>query len=455
LAETLFGVVILFSSNKGMAMHPRTGFEPQAQETAAALAQRRERVLVVEDSKAISSLLCASIELLPGLAVTCAANFAEAQQLLATGPEQYFLAVLDLNLPDAPNGEIVDLVQGHGIPVIVLSAAFDEDRRRTLFEKNIVDYVDKQQLSGVEYVIKLIERIYASRKLRVLVVDDSASFRSYAEILLQNHGYRTCTAANGTDALSVLQAASDIRLVVTDYHMPVMDGLEMVRQIRLTKSREQLAIIGISDNRNPEVSIRFLKAGASDFLAKPFQLEEFYCRVDQNLDMLRLLQEARDAADRDFLTKVYNRRYFFKHAELHYQRAVEGDYAIAVAMIDVDHFKAINDTYGHQFGDRALQALAALLTEVAAGNGMVARFGGEEFVYLRLLDANTLADQLMEELRHVVSQLEQRHNTTTVSMTVSVGVTENIDGDFDQMLARADQAVYLAKEAGRNCVMVV
>ena len=436
-------------------MQPRLGSELQAQETAAALAQHRRRVLVVEDSKAISSLLCASIELLPGLQVSCAANFAEARQLMAKQPEQYFLAVLDLNLPDAPNGEIVDLVQDHGIPVIVMSAAFGEDRRRTLFEKNIVDYVDKTQLSGVEYVVKLIERIYASRSLRVLVVDDTASFRRYAENLLQNHGYRTCSAANGVDALGVLESASDIRLVVTDYHMPVMDGLEMVRNIRLTQSREQLAIIGISDNRNPDVSIKFLKAGASDFLAKPFQLEEFYCRVDQNLDMLRLLQEARDAADRDFLTKVYNRRYFFKHAERHYRRAVAGDYAIAVAMIDVDHFKTVNDTYGHQFGDQALKALATLLAEVAAGNGLVARFGGEEFVYLRLLDANTAADQLMEELRHAVTQLDLRHDNGVFTMTVSVGMTENIEGDFEQMLARADQAVYLAKAAGRNCVMVV
>ena len=259
-------------------MHSPMDSETHEQPSVAGSTLRGDAVLVVEDSKAISSLLCASIEVLPGLGVTCAANVAAAQQLLQDAPERFFIAVLDLHLPDAPNGEIVDLVQGYGIPVIVLSAAFDRERRRALFEKNIVDYVDKQQLSGVEYVVKLVERIYVSRSLRVLVVDDSASFRRYAETLLRNHGYRTCSAANGVDALRTLERTSDIRLVVTDYHMPVMDGLEMVRQIRLTRSREQLAVIGLSDNRNPEVLIGFLKAGASDFLAKPFQLEEFYCR---------------------------------------------------------------------------------------------------------------------------------------------------------------------------------
>ena len=435
-------------------MHSPMDSETHEQPSVAGSTLRGDAVLVVEDSKAISSLLCASIEVLPGLGVTCAANFAAAQQLLQDAPERFFIAVLDLHLPDAPNGEIVDLVQGYGIPVIVLSAAYDRERRRALFEKNIVDYVDKQQLSGVEYVVKLVERIYVSRSLRVLVVDDSASFRRYAETLLRNHGYRTCSAANGVDALRTLERTSDIRLVVTDYHMPVMDGLEMVRQIRLTRSREQLAVIGLSDNRNPEVLIGFLKAGASDFLAKPFQLEEFYCRVDQNLDMLRLLKEARDAADRDFLTKAYNRRYFFKHAERHYQRAVDGDYAIAVAMIDVDHFKQINDTYGHQFGDQALLALATLLTEAAAGNGFVARFGGEEFVYLRLVDEGAASECLMEQLRREVSQLELPHKDGPVSMTVSIGVSENTAGDFEHMLARADQAVYRAKRAGRNRVVV-
>ena len=127
-------------------MHPPPGSKFAQQIPAAVLAQSGERVSVVEDSKAIASLMCASIEMLPGLDVTCTADFAQTRELLQNGAGQFFLAVLDLNLPDAPDGEIVELVQGCGIPVIVLSAVFDEDRRRALFEKNIVDYVDKRQL---------------------------------------------------------------------------------------------------------------------------------------------------------------------------------------------------------------------------------------------------------------------------------------------------------------------
>jgi diguanylate cyclase (GGDEF)-like protein len=417
-------------------------------------ARRGSHVLVVEDSKAIASLLCASIAALEGLQAEHAATLAEARRLLGRQPERFFLAVLDLNLPDAANGEIVASVQAHGIPVIVLTGSVEPETRRDMLQRQIVDYVVKRQLAGVEYVVKLVERIHASRDLTVLVVDDSPSFRSYVETLLHNHGYRTVSAANGQAALQLLQVDQSIRLVVTDYNMPVMDGLQMVEQMRRIRSRDQLAIIGLSDSRQSDISPRFLKLGASDFLAKPFELEEFYCRVDQNLDMLRYVQEARDAANRDFLTKAYNRRYFFEHAERLYRRAVDGELRVALAVIDADHFKRINDTHGHLVGDQALKLLAQTLQASAGSNGLVARFGGEEFVCLHLLAQDDNPGPCLEGLRQAVERIELFADGARVPLTVSVGVTEDLAGGLDQMIARADRGVYQAKQAGRNRVVM-
>jgi diguanylate cyclase (GGDEF)-like protein len=286
------------------------------------------------------------------------------------------------------------------------------------------------------------------------VVDDSRAFREYLCGLLHQHGYATLDASDGVEGLECLRQNPDISLVITDYNMPRMDGLAMVAEMRKLRSHDDLAIIGVSDAAKQGILARFLKGGATDYLNKPFCVEEFYCRVDQNIDMLRVVQRARDAASRDFLTGLYNRRYFFEHAERLHRRALDGELRILVAMIDADHFKQINDNFGHQVGDEALVAIAAVLRGQVEGQGMVARFGGEEFVCLRVLDPSLRPADCLERIRRAVEQIDLRADGRPVPLTVSIGATAEPGGDIDQMLARADGAVYQAKRAGRNRVVI-
>ena len=413
-----------------------------------------KKVLLVEDSRAIASILKASIEALDAIECVVATSHAEAAQLLQSHPGGFFAAVLDLNLPDAPDGEVIDLVQPAGIPIIVLTANVDAARRAAMFERGVADYVVKDSLVGIEYVARLVNRLARNGSTRVLVVDDSRAFRQYLCGLLHQHGYATLDAADGVEGLEALCANPDVRLVITDYNMPRMDGLAMVAEMRKLRSHDDLAIIGVSDMAKQGILARFLKGGATDYLNKPFCVEEFYCRVDQNIDMLRVVQRARDAANRDFLTGLYNRRYFFEHAERLHRQAVSGELAILVAMIDADHFKRINDTFGHQVGDEALVAIAAVLREEVEGKGVVARFGGEEFVCLRILDPQLRPAECLERIRRRIAGIDLSAGAEAVPITVSIGATTEPLGDIDQMLARADEAVYQAKRAGRNRVVI-
>ena len=310
----------------------------------------------------------------------------------------------------------------------------------------------KDSLVGIDYVARLVNRMAHNGSSRVLVVDDSRAFRAYLCSLLRQHGYATLSAADGIEGLEVLQANPDIRLVITDYNMPRMDGLTMVSEMRKAHSQDELSIIGISNSADPETLARFLKGGASDYLHKPFSIEEFYCRVDQNVDMLRIIRRARDAANRDFLTGLYNRRCFFELAEAMYRRAAKGELQIVVAMIDADHFKRINDTFGHQVGDDALVAIAATLRDLVEGNGLVARFGGEEFVCLHVLDETVDPRECLDQIRQGIAAIELYSDGQRVGITASIGATRSLHGNLDQMLAAADRAVYAAKKAGRNRV---
>ena len=409
-------------------------------------------MLLVEDSRAIASVLAAGINAFDGITCVVAGTFAEARGLLQTNAQAFFVAVLDLNLPDAPDGEIIDLVQEAGIPIIVLTGNVDASQRDAMFARGVADYVVKDSLVGIDYVARLVNRLAHNGAARVLVVDDSRAFRTYLCSLLQQHGYATLSARDGIEGLEVLRANPEIRLVITDYNMPRMDGLKMVSEMRKAHSQDELSIIGISNSADPETLARFLKGGASDYLHKPFSIEEFYCRVDQNVDMLRIIRRARDAANRDFLTGLHNRRCFFELAEAMYRRATKGELQIVVAMIDADHFKRINDTFGHQVGDDALVAIAATLRDLVGGNGLVARFGGEEFVCLHVLDETVDPRECLDQIRQGIAAIELYSDGQRVGITASIGATRSLHGNLDQMLAAADRAVYAAKKAGRNRV---
>lgn len=417
--------------------------------------RKGNQVLVVEDSRAIASVLIDSIGTLEGVGCQHAETLAAAQRLLLEDCERFYVAILDLNLPDAPDGEVVKLVQSYSVPVVVLTGSMDEARRQKLFESQIADYIHKNSVNGVASAVRLIERLYTNRNSRVLVVDDSASQRMMLESLLHNHGYQTVGAGNGQEGLDRLKEFEDIRLVITDYNMPKMDGLDMVQQIRRTRSADELAIIGVSTAAKDGILPRFLKAGANDFLTKPFELEELYCRIDQNLDMLRYVREARDAANRDFLTKLYNRRYFFAHAESLHRRASRGEIQMVAAMIDADHFKSINDTHGHAVGDDALVAMANALREATNGRGILARFGGEEFVCLQVLGEGQKPDSCLEGLRAAIENIQlATPEGVPVPLTASIGGNCEPGKSMDAMLAVADECVYQAKEAGRNRVII-
>ncbi len=413
------------------------------------------RVLLVEDSRAVASVLIASLNRLDGIECDLATSYAEARDLLALRADEYFVAVAGLNLPDAPNGEVVGAIQRAGLRVIVLTGHLDEARRQDMFQRGVADYVVKDSQASIGHVARLVERMARSGGTQVLVVDDSDSFRHYLASLLQQHGYQTLTACDGVEGVETLQANPDIRLVVTDYTMPRMDGLAMILEMRKSHNPDELAIIGISESAKPGILARFLKGGASDYLKKPFCVEELYCRIDQHIDTLWAINQAREAANRDFLTRLYNRRYFFEHAQLLYQRAQRGEIPVVAAMIDADHFKRINDTFGHKTGDDALRAIAAVLTRLAGDGGLVARLGGEEFVLLQSADGDLEPADCLEAIRQGIEQIEVVSEGQRVPITVSIGATQRVEASLDHMLALADRAVYGAKAHGRNRVVIL
>jgi diguanylate cyclase (GGDEF)-like protein len=406
-------------------------------------------ILLVDDASLFANTVAAEIGEHLGLPVAIASSLSEARQLLQW-PEHYFLAFTSLELPDADAHATLAFFAESGVPtVVLLSGVFDDSVRRQVLGKHIVDSVLKDTPGSVDYLVWLAQRLERNRRLSALVVDDSAAARHLITSMLRLYGLAVIEAEDGEAALRAIATLSAVRLVITDYEMPGMNGLELVRRIRGTHARDRLAVIGISGSGCPGLVARFLKHGANDFLHKPWSREEFFCRVSQNIDNLDLIGTLQDLATKDFLTGLPNRRHFFERGGQLF-RASSGN--AAAAMIDIDHFKHINDTYGHDAGDLAIKAVAGAVAQHARAQDLAARFGGEEFVLLAPgLDARAAADSLERLRANIETMRIALPDGRSIALTASIGVcTEG--SSLSEMLSEADRRLYVAKAAGRNRV---
>jgi CheY-like chemotaxis protein len=251
---------------------------------------------MVEDSDSVARSLKNIIEVSTGFEASVANTFAEAREFL--DKEGVFeAAVVDLSLPDAPGGEAVDLAVSRGLPVVVFSASFSEGLRETVFSKGVVDYVLKSDPRAMEHITSMLERLWKNREVTALVVDDSRSARSALAGLLRRCRFNVLEAENGKRALKVIEENPDVKLAVLDYNMPGMDGVELTRLLRKTYEAHELAVVGLSMYGNRVVSAAFLKAGANDFLVKPYLEEELLCRINQNVEMLEMSRRMREAKE--------------------------------------------------------------------------------------------------------------------------------------------------------------
>ncbi len=408
-------------------------------------------VLIAEDSIVVQKILrhLASREL--PFDIVCAQDRAQALETLKTR-DDWFAAIVDLNLPDAPDGELIDDVLAKDIPTIVLTGSVDGAKRDSLTRRGIVDYVLKEGRYSYRYAINLVNRLHANKAIKVLVAEDSTTARRYIVELLRRHNFQAIEAENGEQALELILADDDIKILLTDYNMPLRDGFELIHELRHRHDKTDIAIIGLSSANDKYLSAKFIKNGANDFLYKPFSHEEFFCRVTQAVESMERLQLITAMAYSDPLTGVGNRRFFVEKARSQIGQAQASDTPLSLAIVDIDHFKQVNDSYGHDVGDEVLLFFAKTLAEEFQ-EFIVARTGGEEFCIL-FPDLNSNdATVLMDRVRLKIAQSEVQTEAGVLSVTFSGGVAQLPADNVESLLKMADQLLYQAKDAGRNTVI--
>ena len=410
-----------------------------------------ERLLVVEDSKPIAAVIKQIAKALK-YEVTVATSLAQVEEILQGGAE-FFAATIDYSLPDAPDGEAIDCVLSHGIPGVVLTGKMDDATRQKILNLPVIDYIPKENSQAFLYLKRVLHWQKTNQSNGVLVVDDSSSARNHVVELLKRRNFKVYSANNGVQALEKLEQHKEIKMVITDLEMPEMDGITLTNEIRKRYAREQLAVIGISGANNGIHSARFIKNGADDFLRKPFCPEEFYCRITQNIENLHNIASIQKAANTDYLTELANRRYFFNEADTRIKYYHQRNQSYCLAMLDLDHFKNVNDNHGHDVGDQVLKVVALYMRK-HFGAGLTARLGGEEFaVLLHGLDEDQLYNKL-DDFRREISVSTIPIGDTHLSISLSIGAVFDSSEALSKQVSEADTALYQAKEGGRNQIVI-
>lgn len=247
-----------------------------------------QRILIVEDNQTLAKLIAKKIVSALDFEVDVAYSMSEAKLFIKR--YNYFLTLLEINLPDAPNGEIVDYVLDKELKVIVLSGAIDKTFREQMLQKDIIDYVNKDGVEDIKYIIQAIQRLEKNRQHKILLVDDSLVVRKKMQTLLENMNFQVIAVAHGEEALGMLKTYDDISLVLTDYNMPVMNGLELTQETRKLYNKKQLPIVALSSDDDQSTIALFLKNGANDYIKKPFSKEEFSCRIINVLETLEYIK---------------------------------------------------------------------------------------------------------------------------------------------------------------------
>jgi two-component system, cell cycle response regulator len=301
--------------------------------------------------------------------------------------------------------------------------------------------------------------------MNILVADDDGITRRLLRNILEQFGHAVRTAPDGRTALDVI-CREDIRLVITDWMMPEMDGPTLCRALRRREDLGYVFIIMLTAKDHKEDIIAGLEAGADDYLSKPFHHAELMARLKTGMRILDLEQSLRAANDEiralsvtDSLTGCFNRTYLLQRMPVEITRARRYGRPLSVLICDIDHFKQVNDTWGHLAGDAVLAALGIRLTTAVRTNlDWVVRFGGEEF--LLVLPETSLGGgiRLAERIRGAIAAMPVAYRDLTIPVTASFGAAELTAnaGDSDQaaenLLREADKALYAAKTAGRNRV---
>lgn len=294
----------------------------------------------------------------------------------------------------------------------------------------------------------------------ILIIDDDFGIRNSIHEFIGMAGYKSFKTSSAEEALEILKT-NTIHVVITDIRLPGMNGLELTDLIKSSYDTDVIVITGYVGDYSYEEAIN---KGASDFVSKPIRFEELLLRLrrvlrERNITRERvlMLKRLQELAITDGLTKLYNSRYFYKQLDSEVNRSKRYNHPLSLLFMDIDHFKHYNDNYGHLEGDKVLARLGKVIKSCLRKMDTAYRYGGEEFTVIL---PETSRGEVMTVAKRIKDAMDNENfspqSGKSVSITISIGATEYCrDERISEFVQRADKAMYLSKQRGRNQISTI
>ena len=411
-----------------------------------------KKILIVDDDPFILHTLKNKISHYVDAEVLTALTYKECVKIIREEADNIAVAIVDLQLPDAKDGSVLYLTGANDIPSIVFTSSDDVNLKASYLQKHVIEYIIKNTLQTLEYTAKLAVRIIKNYHTHIIIVDDSAMSLDLLALTLKKMHFRLHKAKDGLEALEILNNKDyQVSLVITDYHMPNMDGLELTQEIRKNYKKDQLAIIALSGQEDTESTSLFLKVGANDFVKKPFTYDELALRINLNLDMLDLFSLNKALGTKDNITSLYNDRFFADSGEALFLKAQRDDKELLVIMLCIDDFEEHKNKYGTDISDDILNSTATLLQDSIRKSDLLARQEDADFSILieNINQKNT--EDLLEKIHKSFSGLKISVNSKDyLALTLSVGVVLGKYKSLSEMMKYASQAMSVSQSSGKN-----
>lgn len=293
--------------------------------------------------------------------------------------------------------------------------------------------------------------------MKILIVDDDYTYRKLLASILISQEHDIAEAENGAIAWEILQE-THYPFIITDWMMPVLNGPMLVQKIREANFPNYTYIIMLTARDAREDIVDGLDSGADDYLTKPFDLDELRARVAIGRRIIDLETRLKILATCDSLTNLLNRRALYEATRAEWDRTYREKQPISILMLDLDHFKEINDQYGHMIGDQALRHIANLIIQHKRSYDLVGRWGGEEFIIVLpntdLCEAEHVAERLRTAFNSTPLELTDEQTLTVRASFGIAGTTPTNNSDFDRCIQQADRALYRSKNTGRDQVCI-
>jgi diguanylate cyclase (GGDEF)-like protein len=292
-----------------------------------------------------------------------------------------------------------------------------------------------------------------NQDVTILIVDDEMSIRRLMALLLKDFGTIEM-AGSGKEALEKVNTLKP-DLIILDVQMPEMNGYEVCKTIKGNDKTSSIPVVFLTANSSNEDEEYGLEIGATDFIRKPVSPRIVSARVSNILNLQQATRKLELIASTDPLTGAFNRRHLDLVGINELSRSKRYNSSFKILMLDIDHFKAVNDSYGHDIGDEALIETVTVIKKNIRGEDLLFRLGGEEFVVMLPETAKLTAFNAAERIRIAISEIVIQTPMAPLSFTISIGIAGNTqaDEDIDVILKRADEALYQAKSSGRNRVI--